>query len=227
MTDCPGAMLTVSLMFPANGPGVHVEPPVPAHVVEQVRAAEAKGVITQVGYNYIKNPLLKLARQMIETGELGDISGFRGIHAEDYMADAEGSYTWRLDPVGGPGVVADLGSHIIAMARFLLGPISEVNADLQTVVKSRPVAPGSAERRPVLVDDVARLIVRFAKGFGGTLEASWVSTGRKMQLGFELTGSKGSLVESAWIRRFGANRKTRAPNGALLRVGAEVDVGHW
>ena len=73
----------------------------------------------------IKNPVLKLARQMIEAGELGEITGFRGIHAEDYMADPDGLYTWRLDPVGGPGVIADLGSHIIGMARFLLGPIAD------------------------------------------------------------------------------------------------------
>jgi predicted dehydrogenase len=61
-------------------------------------------------------------------------------------------------------------------------------------VKSRPVAKGSKERKEVLVDDVARLIVRFERGCGGTIEASWIATGRKMQLGFELTGSKGSLV---------------------------------
>jgi predicted dehydrogenase len=181
----------------AAGKHVHCEKPLAPTVAEaetMMTTAEAKGIMTQVGYNYIKNPLLKLARQMVEAGELGEITSFRGIHAEDYMADPEGIYTWRLDPVGGPGVVADLGSHIVGMARFLLGPITEVNADLETVVKTRPVVPGSAERKPVLVDDVARLIVRFAKGFGGTLEASWVSTGRKMQLGFELTGSKGSLV---------------------------------
>jgi predicted dehydrogenase len=69
-----------------------------------------------------------------------------------------------------------------------------VNADLETVVKTRPAAPDAALRRPVLVDDVARLIVRFAKGFGGTIEASWVASGRKMHLAFEVTGSRGSLV---------------------------------
>jgi predicted dehydrogenase len=181
----------------AAGKHVHCEKPLAPTLADaeaMMTAAEAKGVVTQVGYNYIKNPLLKLAREMAQSGELGEITGFRGIHAEDYMADPQGPHSWRLDPVGGPGVVADLGSHIIGMARFLAGPIAEVNADLETVVKSRPVAPGAAERKPVLVDDVARLIVRFAKGFGGTIEASWVSTGRKMQLGFELTGSKGSLV---------------------------------
>lgn len=181
----------------AAGKHVHCEKPLSPSLADSllmVEAAEAKGVVTQVGFNYIKNPLLKQARLMVEAGELGGITGFRGIHAEDYMHDPEGPHTWRIDPIGGPGVIADLGSHIIGMARFLLGPISEVSADVRTVVTSRPVARGAIERRDVLVDDVARILVQFGRGCGGTIEANWIATGRKMQLGFELTGSKGSLV---------------------------------
>ncbi len=181
----------------AAGKHVHCEKPLSpslADSLEMVEAAEKAGAVTQVGFNYIKNPLLKMARDMVAAGELGEITGFRGIHAEDYMHDPESPYSWRIDPVGGPGVIADLGSHIIGMARFLLGPIAEVSADVRTVVKSRPVAKGARERRDVLVDDVARILVNFARGCGGTIEANWIATGRKMQLGFELTGEKGSLV---------------------------------
>jgi predicted dehydrogenase len=181
----------------AAGKHVHCEKPLSptlADSLEMVKAAEAKGVNTQVGFNYIKNPLLKMARQMVEAGELGEITGFRGIHAEDYMHDPQSPWTWRIDPSGGPGVIADLGSHIIGMARFLLGDIVEVSADVRTVIKQRPVARGSAEMKPVEVDDVARLLVNFGRGCGGTIEANWIQTGRKMQLGFELTGEKGSLV---------------------------------
>jgi predicted dehydrogenase len=181
----------------AAGKHVHCEKPLSptlADSLEMVTAAEAKGVHTQVGFNYIKNPLLKLAREMVDTGELGEITGFRGIHAEDYMHDPENPWTWRIDPSGGPGVIADLGSHIIGMARYLLGGISEVSADVRTVIKQRPVARGSSDMKPVEVDDVARLLVNFDRGCGGTIEANWIQTGRKMQLGFELTGEKGSLV---------------------------------
>lgn len=181
----------------AAGKHVHCEKPLSpslAASLEMVDAAEAKGVNTQVGFNYIKNPLLKLARDMVHAGELGTITGFRGIHAEDYMHDPEAAWTWRIDPSGGPGVIADLGSHIIGMARFLLGPITEVNADVRTVIKSRPVARGSSEHKTVEVDDVARILVNFGRGCGGSIEANWIATGRKMQLGFELTGDKGSLV---------------------------------
>ena len=181
----------------AAGKHVHCEKPLSPTLKdseEMLMAAEAKGVITQVGFNYIKNPMLKIARDMITGGELGQITGFRGIHAEDYMHDPQSPWTWRIDPSGGPGVIADLGSHIIAMARFLLGPITAVNADVETVIKQRPKAHGSDEMMPVMVDDIARLLVRFEGGFGGTIEANWVKTGRKMQLGFEIEGSKGSLA---------------------------------
>ena len=181
----------------AAGKHVHCEKPLSPTLtdsLEMVEAAERAGVCTHVGFNYIKNPLLKLARQMVEAGELGEITGFRGIHAEDYMHDPQGPWTWRIDPSGGPGVIADLGSHIIGMARFLLGPIAEVSADVRTVVTSRPVSRGAKERKNVLVDDVARILVNFGRGCGGTIEANWIATGRKMQLGFEISGDKGSLV---------------------------------
>ncbi len=111
----------------AAGKHVHCEKPLSPSLADSlamVEAAEAKGIVTQVGFNYIKNPLLKLAREIVESGEIGEITGFRGIHAEDYMHDADSPWSWRLDPKGGPGAIADLGSHIIGMARFLLGPIT-------------------------------------------------------------------------------------------------------
>ena len=180
----------------AAGKHVHCEKPIApdaAAAQEMTLAAEAAGIVTQVGFNYIKNPLLKLARDMVAAGELGEILDFRGIHAEDFMADPQAPHNWRVDPKGG-GALFDIGSHIIGMARFLLGPIAELNADLETAIKRRPVTSGGAERKAVEVDDIARLQVRFARGCGGSIAASWVATGRKMQLAFELTGTRGSLV---------------------------------
>ena len=121
---------------------------------------------------------------------------FRGVHAEDYMADADAPWTWRLDPAGGGGALADIGSHMLATARHLVGPIASLMADVDTAVRSRPVTPGAAERRNVEVDDVARLLLRFEGGATGSLEANWIATGRKMQHDFEVYGSKGAIAFS-------------------------------
>jgi predicted dehydrogenase len=183
----------------AHGKHVHCEKPLAPNADdarEMTEAAEKAQIVTQVGFNYVKNPLMELAKEMVASGELGEITGFRGIHAEDYMSDPGAPFSWRVDPSGGGGAVADLGSHIIGLARFLLGPISAVQADLNTVVPERPIAAGAAEKRKVLVDDVARMLVRFERGCGGTIEASWVASGRKMQLAFELYGTKGALAFS-------------------------------
>jgi len=189
----------VALAAIAAGKHVHCEKPLAPNAdaaKQMLDAAEKAGVKTQVGFNYLKNPLIALAREIVASGEIGDIVSFRGIHAEDYMADAATPWHFRLDPAGGGGVVADLGSHIIAMARHLLGPISEVCGRLETIIKQRPEALGSACLRAVEVDDIAHGMVRFNRGCVGTIEASWLSHGRKMQIDFEVIGSRGALAFS-------------------------------
>ena len=161
---------------------------------EMAAAAEKTGLATQVGFNYLKNPMLTLAKEIIESGEIGEIRTFRGIHAEDYMADARAPWTWRLDPAGGGGAMADIGSHIFATARYLVGPITELIAQSETLIPHRPTYAGSGEVRPVAVDDVTRVLCRFTNGATGSIEANWIATGRKMQHDFEVYGSKGGLV---------------------------------
>jgi len=179
------------------GKPVYCEKPLAPNALEakqMVDAAERKGVKTAVGFNYLKNPMVALAREIAASGEIGEVVSFRGIHAEDYMTDPLAPFTWRLDAAGGHGVVADLGSHIISIARYVVGPIESLVGQLKTVTSKRPVAPGASEMRAVEVDDEARALVRFASGATGSVEASWVAAGRKMMLAFEVTGSKGTVV---------------------------------
>ena len=102
----------------AAGKHVHCEKPLAPTAKdarEMADAAEARGVKTQVGFNYLCNPMIGLAKQMIAAGELGEIRGYRGLHCEDYMADAGGPFTFRHEPAGG-GALADIGSHALATA---------------------------------------------------------------------------------------------------------------
>ncbi len=164
--------------------------PLAKDALEMAEAAEAAGVKTQVGFNYLMNPMFNVAREMIAAGELGEIYSFRGVHAEDYMADPNGPWTFRHDPAGG-GALADIGSHALATAEFLLGPISQVMGDCRTLIPERTDSRGN--RRKVEVDDVSHAFVQFEAGITGAIEANWVASGRSMQHDFEIYGSKGSL----------------------------------
>jgi predicted dehydrogenase len=178
------------------GKPVYCEKPLAATLAdakEMLEAARASGLVTLTGFNYLKNPIIGLVRDIVRSGEIGELIAFRGIHAEDYMVDPAAPHSFRTDPVGG-GVLMDLGSHIISLARHLVGPIEEVSAATSTLHNMRPSKEGP---KPVTIDDHSHVIARFANGAQGTITASWVTPGRKMQLEFELVGSRGSIVFSA------------------------------
>ncbi|MBC7478887.1 MAG: Gfo/Idh/MocA family oxidoreductase [Pseudorhodobacter sp.] len=183
----------MSLAAIAAGKHVYCEKPLAPlalDALEMTLAAEARGVKTQVGFNYLCNPMFGLAREMIQGGELGEIRGYRGLHAEDYMADANGPYTFRHDPAGG-GALADIGSHALATAEFLCGPITRVMGDCITMIGER--TDGLGGRKAVTVDDIGRAFLRFDNGASGSIEGNWIATGRKMQHDFEVYGTKGAL----------------------------------
>ncbi len=191
----PNALhLPIALAAIDAGKAVHCEKPLALNAADAERlaaAAERAGAVTITGFNYLKNPIQALAREIIETGEIGRPIGFRGIHAEDYMRDPGAPFTWRHERDGG-GATMDLGSHIVSLARFLLGEIVRVTAHSETVVGERTDASG--QRRSVEVDDQCDALVEFESGGTGSLAASWVASGRSMQLAYEVVGTEGSIA---------------------------------
>ncbi len=182
----------------AAGKHVYSEKPLALNAddaLEMTLAAEAAGIKTLVGFNYIKNPTVQLTKDIISHGEIGDVVHFRGIFNEDYLADANSVFSWRLKrEFSGSGTLSDMGSHIINMAHYLVGPITQVCADLQTVHSQRPMADDTNEMGHVENDDQVHMMVRFANGAIGTLESSRIAWGRKNSLWFEVTGTKGTLI---------------------------------
>ncbi len=143
------------------GKSVHCEKPLAldaraAHALAD--AADAAGVTTVVGYNYLRNPIQALAREIIAGGEIGEIIGFRGVHAEDFCCDPVTPFSWRHEPLGG-GVAMDLGCHIVSLARYLAGEITSVMALPHTVYKMRRDSDDKA--RKVEVDDQSHALVAF------------------------------------------------------------------
>jgi predicted dehydrogenase len=181
----------------AAGKHVHCEKPMApslAQAESMARAAAAAKGRTIVGYNYLHNPILSAAREIIASGEIGTPVHFRGTHNEDYMADSTVPFSWRCErALAGLGALGDVGAHIVSLAHTLMGEIVAVCGDMTTVVASRPL-PGGGGARKVENEDQAQFLARFASGATGTLEASRVAQGQKMGLGFEITGSRGALV---------------------------------
>ena len=187
----------IALAAVASGKAVYCEKPLAASLADAVtmaRAAEAAALPTSVGFTYLFNPMIALARDLIASGEIGEITAFRAVHAEDFMADAAAPFSWRCERENAGGALADLGSHVIAMARHLVGEIESVSGVLATAHPWRPGADGAP--RAVAVDDQADAAIRFASGAIGTLSASWIAAGWKMGLAFQATGAKGAIAFS-------------------------------
>lgn len=182
----------------AAGKHVYCEKPLAMNAedaLEMARAAETAGVKTLVGFNYPKNPTVQLAKEIIDNGEIGRVVHFRGTFNEDYLADARLPFNWRMKrDFSGAGTLGDMGSHLIQLAEHLVGNITDVCADLQTVHGQRPIPDQPGEFGTVENDDQVHLLARFDGGAIGTLESSRIAWGRKNGLWFEIIGTRGSLI---------------------------------
>lgn len=150
-----------------------------------VTAAEAAGCTNMIGFNYIRCPASQFARKLIEDGEIGDVTWFRGEHTEDFYADPKLPAGWRGQGDAN-GTMGDLAPHMINAALALLGPIERLVAEVETVHADRPGGQ-------VTNDDHGQMMVRFARGIMGQIYFSRISTGRKMGYAYEISGTKGAI----------------------------------
>jgi predicted dehydrogenase len=156
-------------------------------------AADARGQATTLGYGYLRNPALQYAKQLIGEGAIGEVFDFRGSVDEDYMADPDLPWSWRLTrKEAGLGTLGDLTVHLVSLAQELMGPIARLTAMVDVVHRERPVV-GGAGRAPVENDDIAHALIRFASGARGVMTSSRVAHGRKNGLKVEVHGAKGML----------------------------------
>lgn len=172
---------------------------------EAIASAVAKGGRPSlVFHNYRGAPAVGLAKRMVDEGLIGRPFHFRATYLQDWIVDPEFPLVWRLDKsVAGSGSLGDIGSHLIDMARHVVGEFSGVCGMMETFMKERPLpgaiddkmgATASSERGAVTVDDAAVWLARFENGCLGTFEATRFASGRKNYNRFELNGEKGSIV---------------------------------
>lgn len=189
--------LHAAIAIAALGAGKHVlcEKPLAITVPEaeaiQVAARKSPGRFA-VAFNYRFVPAVQLARQIIAEGRLGRIYHFRARYLQDWLASPDAPMSWRLDRQrAGSGVLGDLGAHVVDLAHFLVGPMTELVGQTATLVGERKV---TAETKvPVTVDDASSFLTRFANGATGVFETSRMATGSKNRNQIEIEGERGAL----------------------------------
>jgi predicted dehydrogenase len=146
------------------------------------RRVAATGVKHLCAFNYRFVPANRLARDMIEAGELGEIRHFRGRYLQDW-GDDPSLDTWRFHAdEAGSGALGDLGAHVIDLARSLVGEFATVSGLAKTFLPGREV------------DDAIEAAVTFENGAVGTIEATRLALGRRNALQWEINGTKASLA---------------------------------
>lgn len=192
----------------AAGKHVYCEKPLSVSLDEaeqMAKAAQDKGVKTMVAFNNVKTPAAMLAKQLIDRGEIGTLTRFRGWFDQGFYNDPDLPHSWRMvRKEAGSGALGDLGSHVISVAQYLVGDITEVVASEQTLFPTRPIPQGGsgygakatadAPRAKVENEDQIQTLVRFANGAGGTIEASRIAAGKVFGIYWEVSGTEGTII---------------------------------
>ncbi len=161
--------------------------------------AKASGKVNMVNFTYRCWPAILQAQKLIEEGRIGKVRYFEGHFFQDHNNDHTIPLHWRFQKSkAGAGALGDVGSHIIDLARFLVGDIVSVVALQQCFVKERRLH-NSSEKGQVDVDDLSAAMVLFENGATGTIKASWALPGFKNDLYFLVVGDHGA-IRFSWER---------------------------
>ncbi|HWO50600.1 MAG TPA: Gfo/Idh/MocA family oxidoreductase, partial [Ornithinibacter sp.] len=209
-------------------------------------AAAHPDLVTGTAFVYRRQPAVATIRDLVRD-ELGEVSHFNGRYWCDYARSSQTPMAWRYKGGPGTGALADIGSHLIDLAEFVCGPMTQVGgAAFTTKVKERYLASGTtygharAEltdvKEPVENDDVATFTAHFASGAVGTFSISRVAPGHANSLAFDLFAETGAAkwdmdrpAEFSVIRQLrddgldGYNQVLVGPAHPYLKGGVPMD----
>jgi predicted dehydrogenase len=199
---------------------------------ELVKLAKEKKLINAVNFNIRFYPLSHQARQIVQSGEIGDVYIVQGSYLQDWLL-LPTDWNWRLEPQfsGDMRAVADIGSHWLDLTTFITGlQIEAVFADFATFLKTRqkPTQPvetftGKLQtakeyvEQPINTEDYATVMLRYSNGARGVMTVAQVCAGRKNRLYYEIDGAQSAIAwdgerpNELWI-----NHRER-PNELLLK----------
>lgn len=197
-----------------------------------VKLVEDTGLVFALTHNYTGNPLVREARELFKSGEMGPVRKVMVEYLQDFLAyphekEGQKQAVWRVDPslAGVGGTLGDCGSHALNLLEYISGDmVVELCADKSTFLPDR-----------VLDEDVNALL-RLKGGGKGTLTVSQIAIGEENALRIKVFGSKGAIV---WdqenpnymnVYKFGEPRQTYTRASAYLSKAAlevnRVPTGH-
>lgn len=153
------------------------------------KLADESGRVFMVTHNYSGYPMVRQARAMVASGEIGEVRVVQVEYPQDWLTEkledsGQKQADWRVDPArsGAGGCVGDIGTHAHHLAGFVTGlSVAELCAELTTFVPGRRL------------DDNVQILLRYENGARGMLWASQVAPGNENGLKLRVYGSKGGL----------------------------------
>ena len=151
---------------------------------------EETGLVFGVTHNYTGHPLVRHARDLFASGEMGQVRKVVVEYLQDFlmvpheklgMKQAE----WRVDPAqsGIGGTMGDVGTHCVNLLEFVTGdPIVELCADKSTFLPDRKL------------DEDVNALLRFKGGGKGVLTISQISTGEENGLRLRVYAENGAIL---------------------------------
>ena len=195
---------------------------------------QKSNVVFAVTHNYTGYPLVRQAREMILSGELGEIQAIRAEYIQGWLrsrleSEGQKQAAWRTDPTksGAAGCFGDIGTHAYNLGRSMTGLLPEkISAHLKVFEPPRPL------------DDYGHAVIRYENGALGTVTASQISHGRENDVRIEIDGTKASLEwhqenpNQLFVRKNGHPHAiyTRDPNAPytlpLAKASCRLPSGH-
>ena len=163
-----------------------------AKALEQA-LAKRKDVIFALTHNYAAYPMIRQAKAMAASGELGKLRLLQGEYPQDWLThtiekSGQKQAAWRTNPkfAGAGGCLGDIGTHVYQLLTEVSGlHAKEVAADLTSFGAGR------------VLDDNIHVMLRYDGGAKGMIWASQVAPGHENGLKIRIYGDKGGLE---WVQ---------------------------
>jgi predicted dehydrogenase len=201
--------------------GIHVvcDKPLTATLADAKKLAklvESSDALFVLTHNYTGYPLVRHARELVRSGELGTIRLVQIEYAQDWLAEpleltGQKQAAWRTDPArsGAGGATGDIGTHAYHLAEFVTGlALEALAADVHTFVPGRRL------------DDNAHVLLRYAGGAKGLLWCSQVAVGQENGLKLRVYGTRGGLEWAQEDPNYLEVAELGAPRRRVTRSGA-------